>query len=150
MNVERTSRPASGEEPYALCAGSGSGAKGFTLLEVMIAMAAFFIVAFSILGMVVQSLGAARALQVHRPDAGMLAGMLSLSNCLEEGFEAGDFEEIYPNHRWERQITEVGTNGGGLSLWQVDFVVFEKMASKKEVAEGISVLMAKPPCKRTR
>ena len=137
------------DAPYAL-AGGGRSTAGFTLLEVMIAMAVFFIVVFAILGVVVQSLGAARSLQIHRPDAGMLAGMLSLSNCCDEGFEAGDFEDVFPNHRWERQITEVVTNAGGMSLWQVDFVVFEKMPDKKEVAEGMSVLMAKPPCTRRR
>jgi hypothetical protein len=137
-----------GEAPYALC--ERKRGEGFTLLEVMIAMAVFFIVVFAILGVVVQSLGAARSLQVHRPDAGMLAGMLTLSNCCDEGFEAGDFEDVFPNHRWERQITEVGTNTGALTLWRVDFAVFERTPSRKEVAEYMSVLMAKPPCTRRR
>jgi prepilin-type N-terminal cleavage/methylation domain-containing protein len=117
------------DTPYALC--GSPEAKGFTLLEVMIAMAVFFIVVFAVLGMVVQSLGAARALQVQRPDAGMLAAMLSLSNVLEEGF---------PDWAWERQIVEVGTNG----LFQVDFRVFKKQAGAKDISEDLTILMHKP------
>jgi prepilin-type N-terminal cleavage/methylation domain-containing protein len=126
------------DTPYALC--GSPEAKGFTLLEVMIAMAVFFIVVFAVLGMVVQSLGAARALQVQRPDAGMLAAMLSLSNVLEEGFESGDFEDVFPDWAWERQIVEVGTNG----LFQVDFRVFKKQAGAKDISEDLTILMHKP------
>ncbi len=131
--------------PFALCGRPGPDG-GFTLMEVMIAMFVFFIVVFAILGMVVQSLGAARALQVQRPDAGMLASMISLSNTLEEGFETGDFEEIFPDYRWERQIVEVGSNG----FFQVDFVVFKKNAQGKEISEPLSVLMYKPGGKKRR
>jgi hypothetical protein len=129
---------AGADAPYALCARRADG--GFTLLEVMIAMAVFFIVVFAILGVVVQSLGAARALQNRHPDAGMLAAQLSLTNLLEEGYESGDFEEVFPNCRWERQITEVGSNG----LFQVDFVVFERTKQGKENVEAMSILMYRP------
>src|SRR5436305_14304483 len=91
------------DAPYALCA---RPARGFSLLEVMIAMAVFFIVVFAVLGMVVQSLGAARALQRQQADCGMVASMLSLSNTLEEGFDSGDFENLVPDYQWERNITE--------------------------------------------
>lgn len=112
----------------------------------MIAMAVFFIVVFAVLGMVVQSLGAARALQVQHPDAGMLAAMLSLSNTLEEGYDSGDFEEVFPDYNWERQIIEVGSNG----LFQVDFFVFKKDARGKQVGDNMSVLMYKPGGRRRR
>jgi len=117
--------------------------RAFTLLEVMIAMTIFFIVVFAVLNVVVQSLGAARALQRPRVDASILAGQLSLTNCLEEGYETGDFEDMFPNHRWERAITPVGTND---MLWQVDFAVFEKTKGGKENVETMQVLMAKPAC----
>ena len=131
------------DAPYALC---GTPKSGFTLLEVMIAMFVFFIVVFAVLGMVVQSLGAARALQVQHPDAGMLAASLSLSNFLEEGHESGDFEDVFPNYQWEREIIEVGSNG----LFQVDFFVFKKDARGKTVGESMSVLMFKPGGKKRR
>lgn len=131
------------DAPYALC---GSPKSGFTLLEVMIAMFVFFIVVFAVLGMVVQSLGAARALQVQHPDAGMLAASLSLSNFLEEGHESGDFEDVFPGYGWEREIIEVGSNG----LFQVNFFVFTKDARGKTVGENMSVLMFKPGGRRRR
>lgn len=134
--------------PYALCV-RPKGTKGFTLLEVMIAMAVFFIVVFAVLGMVVQSLGAARALQRPQADFSILASALTLSNVLEEGVESGDFEDLgaeFKDYRWERQITEVGSNG----LYQVDFAVFQKNARSKEVREDMSILMYRPGGKKRR
>src|SRR5678815_2995217 len=117
------------DESYALCRRSQpstlNSQPAFTLLEVMIAMAVFFIVVFSVLGMVVQSLHAARALQRPQPDFSILASVLTLSNVLEEGVESGDFADLgaeFTDYRWERQILEVGSNG----LFQVDFLVFKK------------------------
>ena len=143
------------DESYALCGGSqlstlnSQPRRGFTLLEVMIAMAVFFIVVFAVLGMVVQSLHAARALQRPQPDFSILASVLSLSNVLEEGVESGDFQDLgaeFNDYRWERQILEVGSNG----LFQVDFYVFKKDAHGKEISENMSVLMYKPGGRRRR
>jgi hypothetical protein len=115
----------------------------------MIAMAVFFIVVFAVLGLVVQSLGAARALQRPQADFSILASALTLSNTLEEGVESGDFEELGPefkDYRWEREIIEVGSNG----LFQVDFAVFAKNGRGKEVRENMSILMYKPGGRRRR
>ena len=133
------------DAPYALCGRPGQA--GFTLLEVMIAMAVFFIVVFAVLGMVVQSLGAARALQRPQPDFSILAAALTLSNTLEEGFESGDFGELteeYGDYTWERQIMEVGSNG----LFQVDFAIQKKGANSRQRPESMSVLMFKPGGKK--
>jgi type II secretion system protein I len=143
------------DAPYALCGHpqiSNLGRQpfaGFTLLEVMIAMAVFFIVVFAVLGMVVQSLGAARALQRPQPDFSILASALTLSNVLEEGTDSGDFEDLGPEFRdwqWERQIIEVGSNG----LFQVDFFISRRDGGSKQVAESMSVLMYKPGGRRRR
>jgi hypothetical protein len=91
----------------------------FTLLEVMFALALFFISVFAILAVVSQGLGAARSLQSDAPDAGNLAAELLLADRLEEGWEEGDFGELHPGFRWRREITEVGTNG----LFRVDFTI---------------------------
>jgi prepilin-type N-terminal cleavage/methylation domain-containing protein len=136
------------DAPYALCI-RVEGKKGFTLLEVMIAMAVFFIVVFAVLGMVVQSLGAARALQRPQPDFSILASALTLSNVLEEGVDSGDFGELtdeFKDYYWERQIVEVGSNG----LFQVDFAIFQKNARGKEVREDMSILMYKPGGRKRR
>jgi prepilin-type N-terminal cleavage/methylation domain-containing protein len=154
--VLRDAQPATDlDAPYALCGRpqpSGLHPRplaGFTLIEVMIAMAVFFIVVFAVLGMVVQSLGAARALQRPQPDFSILASALTLSNVLEEGVESGDFEDLGPEFRdwqWERQILEVGSNG----LFQVDFFITRKGGGSKQVSESMSVLMYKPGGKRRR
>ena len=154
MNVERGTRHAEwdADAPYALCANpkldtsNSKPSAGFTLIEVLIAMFIFFIVVFAVLGIVVQCLGAARALQHQQADCGMVASMLSLSNTLEESFESGDFEGVVPDYRWERNIVEVGSNG----FFQVDIAVFKKNTSGKEVSEGMSVLMYKPGGKKKR
>ena len=140
------------DAPYALCgrptrsSSNAHALAGFSLLEVMIAMFVFFIVVFSVLGMVVQSLGAARALQQQQADCGMVASMLSLSNTLEESFDSGDFEGVVEGYRWDRTITEVGSNG----FFQVDIVVYKKNKQGKEVGEEMSVLMYKPGGKKKR
>ena len=136
--------PSPVDDYYTLC---GSPTKGFTLLEVMIAMAVFFIVVFAVLGIVVQSMGAARALATPQPDFAILASQVSLSNVLEEGFDSGDFGELtdeFKDYTWERQIVEVGSNG----LFQVDFVITKKDARGKAVSESMSVLMFKPGGRR--
>jgi hypothetical protein len=124
------------DAPYALCGTPKNGQGGFTLLEVMVAMFVFFIVVFAILGMVVQAVGSARALQRQQADCGMVASMTSLSNVLEEGVDEGDFEGLVPDYRWVREVTEVGSNG----LFQVDITVVKKNAAGKEVGETMSML----------
>ena len=113
---------------------------GFTLVEVMVAIGIFFVVAFAILQMVVTGLGAARALQVRHADISMLASELAATNnILEEGFESGSFGDFYPHARWERAVTEVGSNG----LFQVDFLVFEKVGRHENVST-MSILLHRP------
>ena len=115
------------------------GNSAFTLLEVVIAIGIFFIVAFAILEMMGQSLKAARSLQIRRADAGMLAAELSITNRLEEGAESGDFGDLWPDYRWEREIYEVGSNG----LYQVDWLVLQRVGSR-EVPSTMSILMFRP------
>lgn len=93
----------------------------FTLMEVMIALAIFFTVAFVILGVVSQGLSTARALRTTRPDASIIAADLWITNKLEEGTESGNFGKIYPNHEWWYEaIAE--TNG----IWHVDIEIYRR------------------------
>ena len=92
----------------------------------MIALGLFFMSVFAILGVVSQGLGAARSLQSEVPDAGSLAAELLLTDRLEEGWEEGDFGELYPDYLWRREIIEVGTNG----LFRVDFLIAGARAGK--------------------
>ena len=98
----------------------------FSLLEVIIACAIFFMVAFSLLQMVTTSLKAARSLQVRHPDPGMVLAALSLTNALEEGSISGDYRDIapgtYPGYRWEAFIEEIGTNG----LFKIEVLTYNE------------------------
>ena len=106
----------------------------FTLLEVTIACAIFFLVAFAILEVVASGLKAAKSLQKFDPDPGIVLHSISLSNTLEEGTISGNYEDIapgmYPGYSWEALVTEVGSNG----LFQVDvFSYNEKRRSENPV-----------------
>ena len=87
----------------------------FTLLEVMIAVAIFFMATFSILALVSRCLAQARSLQPMQVDANMVVAELSLTNRLEEGPIPDEivkhFQHLYPDYTCEGTITEVGTNG---------------------------------------
>ena len=108
--------------------------RAFTLLEVIIACAIFFMVAFAILELVATSLKAAKKLQTREPDPGIILHALSLTNRFEEGQMAGDYEDIapgmYPGYRWEAFITEVGSNG----LFQVDVLTYNDRKAGKGIA----------------
>jgi hypothetical protein len=98
-------------------------AQAFTLLEVLVASAIFFMCAFAVMSLLSQGLSSARALQQREPDIGIVAAAYSLTNAVEEGTESGSFEDIapglYPGYTWVRDVYEVGSNG----LYQVDIMV---------------------------
>ncbi len=115
----------------------------FTLLEVMIATAIFFMCVFAILALVSTSLRNARVLQQHSVDPGMLAGMTALTNRLMEGSETGDFEDIapgsFPGFTWTRYIEQVASNG----LFRVDLMVSHDI-NGKPVESKMSILLYRP------
>ena len=119
-------------------------ASAFSLLEVMIAMALFFMAIFAILGLTSQSIGAAARLQRHEVDIAGLAAQLSLTNVLQEGVESGDFGDLYPGVTWTREITEVSSNG----LYRVDFMVVQPPTNRRskvpQSTETMSVLLYRP------
>jgi Tfp pilus assembly protein PilV len=119
----------------------------FTLLEVIIACAIFFMAAFAILELVTTGLAQARALEQREPDAGMLAATLSLTNQLVEGADSGDFEDVapglYKEYRWARDINEVSSN----SLFQVDFIVYRDAKKKGPSETKMSILLFRPGSK---
>ena len=132
------------EQSQASVAGRPPAAEdAFSLLEVMIAMALFFIAIFAILSLTSQSLSAARHLQTSHVDVGGLAAMLSLTNRLEEGslpreFVA-QFEDLNPGYSCDGNIAEVSSNG----LFQVDFEIVG-LKGKKVVGSTMSILLFRP------
>jgi len=118
-------------------------AGAFSMLEVVIASAIFFMVAFSVLGLVTSSLASARRLQQRYPDAGLLAASITPTNILIEGSESGDFEDLhpglYPGYRWSREVVETGSNG----LFTVTFTVYH--TSRRGPSETrMEILMFRP------
>jgi Tfp pilus assembly protein PilV len=117
--------------------------EAFTLLEVMMAMALFFMAVFAILDATSQSLRAARSLRVNFPDASALAADLYVTNRLEEGELSGDFGELYPEFRWRRSIQERETNG----LFQVEFVISGQSGGREMVYTN-TLLLWRPESNR--
>jgi uncharacterized protein (TIGR02598 family) len=109
---------------------------GFSLVEVMVALAIFFMAVFTILGLLSTVLSNARALQNRKPaDAGMVAAyLLSVTNQLTEGLQSGTFEDLgdfggnYRDYEWTFDAREVETNG----LWQVDCIVQRRPSGQLE------------------
>src|SRR6266511_4003759 len=111
----------------------------FSLLEVMIALAVFFIAVFTILESVSQSLRAARKLQQRWPDSRSLVAELSLTTRLEEGTLEGDFGDQYPDFTWTRDIALERTNG----LFRVEFTI-RGVIGKQVVESKSSMLLWRP------
>ncbi len=94
----------------------------FTLIEVLIACAIFFMATFAILALVSQTLRNARALQRGEVDAGMAAAQVFQTlktNKQESGSLSGDFGDTYRDYSWEAIWEPYQTNG----LLQVGVVV---------------------------
>ena len=102
---------------------------GFSLIEVTIAMAIFFVCMFALLSLTTLSLKTARGLEFVEPDIGWVASELSLTNVVEEGFETGDFGEHYSGWDWTREIymypplEEAGGDIDDQGLYQVDITL---------------------------
>ena len=120
------------------------GRRGFTLLEVIIACAIFFMVAFSVLELVTQGLVSVRLLQQREPDAGMLASVYSQTNVLNEETVSGDFQELYPDmypdYSWARETIEVASNG----LFRVDYAVTGAHKRRGVSQTQMSILLFRP------
>ena len=117
--------------------------RAFTLLEVMIAIAVFFIGVFAILGLVSSSLANARRLQRPLVDGGAIASWLSLTNRLVEGaytVSLGDvLGDAYDKYECNYSVDEVGTN----KLFQIAYVV-QSTAGNHEIISAMTNLFYSP------
>ena len=117
---------------------------GFTLLEVIIACALFFMVAFSVLELVARGLVSARLLQQREADAGMLASVYSQTNSLIEETVSGSFDELYPDmypdYSWVRETSEIYSNG----LFKVDYAVVGAHKRRGVSETHMSLLLYRP------
>ena len=111
---------------------------GFTLLEVMIAAAVFFLAVFAILALVANTLRNARALRHIEVDAGMVAAQLYKTNRFTEGIESGDFGDAYRDYSYTTEAIEFKTNG----LWQFNITVLRR--GQHDPVDSMSVYVFSP------
>lgn len=109
----------------------------FTLLEVMIATALFFMAIFAILELTTRSLRAARGLQDSLVDVGSLAAAYAQTNLIEEGVISGDFGGEHPGFQWTQYTEMITTNG----LYLIDFQVYRPDGKEDSV---LSILLFRP------
>lgn len=114
------------------------GSAGFTLLEVLVAVAVLGLALVSLLGLHVRNLALIERDQ-RMTDATLLARQI-MTEAETEGFpdlghQNGDFEawypERYPDLRWERDVTELP---GVISLRQVRVRVYRDEAPGDDVS----------------
>lgn len=117
----------------------GAAVRAFTLLEVMIAMAIFFVAIFAILGLVSQNLRVARGLKLGEVDFSTVAAELALTNKLEEGSMSGDFGDAYPGASWTTEVSLYSSNG----LYQADIAIVWPQNGIVQ-AQQTSILLYRP------
>jgi hypothetical protein len=113
-------------------------ARAFSLLEVMIALGIFFMVVFTILGLVSNTLRNARALQRVEVEAAMVAAEITKTNRFTEGSESGDFGNFARDYSYRYETYEAETNG----LWRADIVL--EQHGLHQPADKMSILMFSP------
>jgi hypothetical protein len=130
-------------------ASRGKFQDAFTLLEVIIACALFFMFAFAVLELVTRGLNAARSIQQKEPDAALILGPFATNRLLEVGSDSGDFEDLYPgiyrDYTWTRDVTQ--PFGETNPLFQVTVIVTGKGRKGKVIESALSTLMFAPDSK---
>ena len=129
---------------------------GFTLLEVLIAVAIFVVAIGLILIEVSQSMQLVRAMQVQRPDLGALAGKTllempapdgelasGLSSPVDEDFggNGGGELALYPDAQWQRDLMAIDATNG---LYQASILVNEINRDGSETDYELRFLMFRP------
>ena len=116
--------------------------RAFSLLEVMIAIAIFFIAAFAILNLVSNSLGNVRRLQRPVVDASAVLATYAATNILIEGKYSGDLSDLLGdasrNYYWTAEVSEVATN----KLFGVECVVQER--GNREIISDLGAVLYRP------
>ncbi len=95
---------------------SNAARRAFTLLEVMIAIAIFFVASFAILGLISTSLQNVRRLQRPSVDASPVLARYAATNSLVEGTYSGSLGDAnllgkdYRDYNWTATIEEIASN----------------------------------------
>jgi Tfp pilus assembly protein PilV len=115
-------------------------AGAFTLLEIVVAMAIFFMAYFSIMELLNTNLRAARSLNVTPVDFTQVVYDMLATNRLEEISESGDFGDMYPGWSWTREAYEVSTNG----FFQIDLEVYHPGSFGGRDSTAMSLWLYRP------
>ena len=115
-------------------------AGAFTLLEIVVAMAIFFMAYFAVMELLNTNLRAAHSLNVTPIDFTQVVYDMLATNRLEEISESGDFGDMYPGWSWTREAYEVSTNG----FFQVDVEVYHPGSVGGRVATAMSLWLYRP------
>ena len=95
---------------------SSAARRAFTLLEVMIAIAIFFVASFAILSLISSSLNNVRRLQRPSVDASPVLARYAATNSLVEGAYSGSLGDPdllgkdYRDYNWTATIVEIASN----------------------------------------
>ena len=117
----------------------------FSLLEVMIAIAVFFISAFAILGLISSSLDNVRRLQRPTVDASPVLARYAATNRLVEGSYSGNLGDPdllgkeYRDFNYLVDVVEVASN----HLYGVRCVITPS-SGRREVISDLSTVLYKP------
>lgn len=90
--------------------------QAFSLLEVMIAIAIFFVASFAILGLISSSLANVRRLQRPSVDATAVLARYAATNSLVEGIYQGSLADPdllgkdYRDFNWRAEVVEIASN----------------------------------------
>ena len=113
-------------------------ARGFTLIEVMIALGIFFAAVFTILALVSQILRNARGLQRPQVDAGLAAAIYVNTNRFPEGTTSGELGGSLADFSYEVATDEFATNG----LMEADIVLSRR--GGRQAPDTLSILVFDP------
>jgi hypothetical protein len=116
-------------------------------MEVMIAVAIFFVAIAAVLQLMAQGLRMARSLQQEVPSPAIIASeiaQIASTNVLEDGGSlSGDFDflssELYADYSWDAQTFQVASNG----LFQADILVRGQRESRM-IERRMSILLFSP------
>ena len=115
----------------------------FTLLEVIVACAIFFMCAFAVLQLVTRGLSAARSIQQREPDVGLVFAPLSTNKVFDVGTFSGDFEEnfpgVYPGYQWSCDISQ--PFGETNPLYQVTVTITGRTGKRRTSETTATALM---------
>ena len=122
----------------ALGRGSRRSSRGFTLIEVMIALGIFFMAVFTILALVSSILRNARGLQRPQVDAGLAAALYVNTNRFPVGTVSGELGDSLADFSYEIATDEFATNG----LMQAEIVLSRR--GGRQAPDTISILVFDP------